>query len=59
MYVGWTVRAFAIVSYLLARSDVATKKIEKRIVTSDEKIADIFHVTQEYVRGACGSNGIK
>ena len=33
---------------------MATKKVEKRIVTSEEQIADLFHVVQEHMRGACG-----
>jgi len=46
-------------SYLAGYYDVDMEKVGERVVTSDEQIADLFHVAQKYVRGVCGSNSIK
>jgi hypothetical protein len=39
--------------------DVDRQKVGERIVTSDEQIAYLFYVVQEYVRLACGSSNVK
>jgi hypothetical protein len=45
-----TVRPSAMAGYLASYYDVDRQKVGERIVTSDEQIAYLFHVVQEYVR---------
>jgi hypothetical protein len=43
-------RPSAMAGYLASYYDVNRQKVGERIVTSDEQIAYLFHVVQEYVR---------
>jgi hypothetical protein len=53
------IRPCAMAGYLASYYDVDRQKVGEGIVTSDEQIAYLFHVVQEYVRWACGSNNVK
>ena len=43
-------------SYLVSYYNVDREKVEERVLTSNEQIADLFYVVWEYKREACGSN---
>jgi hypothetical protein len=43
-------RPSAMAGYLASYYDADRQKVGERIVTSDEQIAYLFHVVQEYVR---------
>ena len=51
--------ASAMIIYLANKKWRGNKKIGERVVTSDEQIADLFHVAQEHVREAYESSSIK
>jgi len=49
-------RVSPIASLFVRYYDVDNEKIEKRVVTSDKQIVDLFHIIQEYMRTTCEFN---